>query len=136
GARDATRPLFWVNLLSTFLGCHHIRDRYSATGFEDTVNLTKCRLLVRNQVQDAVAYDQIHRIAFNGHVLDLAQAKLNVLVRIFLSGFTCSENHLGRRIKANNSPFRPDKFRSTKHVNASAAAQIEYGLAFTNLYMG
>ena len=69
---------------------------------EDAKHLFEGTTLVRDEVQHAVADDDIGSVGYDGNVLDIAESELNVVEAKLVGILACFIDHLRRHIDADH----------------------------------
>ena len=86
-------------------------------------------VLVGRQVDDAVRYDDINRVAFKGSVLHLGKMELHIGQAEVSRILTREVYHVRRHIDADDPALLADRLRGDEAVYAAAAAEVHYRLA-------
>src|SRR5512132_1834704 len=127
GTRDATdvESHRMADRLGKVSGRNDIRDAEMRGGPQDPEDLGKCARLVRNEVEHAVADDDIDGSGFDGQVLYFAQTELHVAVTELRRVLPGERDHLGRHVHADDpTPLAHDPSRDER-VDPRAGAEVE-----------
>ena len=105
----------------------HVRDGQPPAGPEHPMDLAEGTVLVRNEVQHAIADHGIDGIVHDRQGLDFALAELDVAQAGFLRVGTGLFQHGIGHIDTDHPPGRPDLAGGKEAVEARPAAEVEYG---------
>ena len=138
GAGDAAHV---AAALGTFVGSQRVigddvGDADPAARAQDARDLGEDGRLVRGQVDDAVADDDVDRVGRQRDLLDVALEQLDV-GHAGLGDVALGEGeHLVGHVEAEDAAGRADALGRQEHIDAAARAQVEHPLALVQLGHG
>jgi hypothetical protein len=94
-------------------------------GPQDPEDLGKRARFVRNEVEHAVADDDINRAGFDGQVLYFAQTELHVAISELRRVLPGERDHLGRHVHADDPALLAHDPSRDERVDACASAEVE-----------